>query len=454
MIEIEGYEPSVSMVGAGDLIEPPIALSANSSTKRARNSVNTDSYLANEFCRFYKIQPLIEKGQSLIYFSEPIRQSLKLEPTSKCTSCLFIYLYHSVHLRADFYFIKDHLPSCFNNLHYNENLFFKSIKNQSRKLSALKEIEESFRHYWSKLRCEAVSGSLDLGGKESMGRWCGRSKEASEIIQSNDVQICSKSILNSTKPQEQKKPILNQQSSKKRTHIPKVHSHHSFKWALFVGLMCSSILVFSVFLLVKYSNWPCFNANNKFRRLDNSAAVSFNNGGDVEAYDGYEYDEDFELSKKEAESDQSVEAHENLEMEEKGAVGRIKNLFSKEKIKNGLLSLQNKNGSIKYPYYSYNSTESTLVQTGVRNEFECKKTDVEKQMSSDDEARAHSVVTYDINKQKARPNLLMKINAQFFVNEASNETIKEKVLRLSRNPFEVMEEAESLKKNEDRESVA
>jgi len=66
-----------------------------------------------------------------------------------------------VHRREDFYFVKDHLPSCFINLHYNENLYFTSFKGSGRK-QAIFDIEETFKNYWLALNCPLISGLREI----------------------------------------------------------------------------------------------------------------------------------------------------------------------------------------------------------------------------------------------------------------------------------------------------
>jgi hypothetical protein len=56
-------------------------------------------------------------------------------------------LYRTIHRREDFYFAKDHLPSCFLNLHYKENLFFSSLTDPGQRSAAVHEIERDFIRY-------------------------------------------------------------------------------------------------------------------------------------------------------------------------------------------------------------------------------------------------------------------------------------------------------------------
>lgn len=70
----------------------------------------------------------------------------------------FKYLYRTIHRREDFYYVKDHLPSCFLNLHYKDNLYFSSYKNANKRREAGRQIERDFKKYWSILNCPTVTG--------------------------------------------------------------------------------------------------------------------------------------------------------------------------------------------------------------------------------------------------------------------------------------------------------
>lgn len=67
-------------------------------------------------------------------------------------------MYRTIHRREDFYYVKDHLPSCFLNLHYKDNLYFSSYKDANKRSEAGRQIERDFRKYWSILNCPTVTG--------------------------------------------------------------------------------------------------------------------------------------------------------------------------------------------------------------------------------------------------------------------------------------------------------
>lgn len=147
LVEIDGYVPIMS-----DLSD---------SKSFAQSEVNLRQL---EFCRFFKLRPLIAQfkfklansvynSNNLVYFSEPIK--FKNE-TNKCTSCLFMYLYRTLHRRHDFYYLKDYLPHCFINLHYGNNLYL------IYKRDSIKTIENTFTKYWSQLNCEKITGFNQL----------------------------------------------------------------------------------------------------------------------------------------------------------------------------------------------------------------------------------------------------------------------------------------------------
>ena len=464
VIEIDAYQPSLSIIGQDNSLDFSKSLYNYTSNQKSRANVKTSSYLTNEFCRFYKMKSLTN---SLVYFSEPIRQSSKIDGMLKCTSCLFIYLYHHVHLRPDFYFIKDHLPKCFNNLHYSENLRFKSIKNSNKKIEATKIINDSFTFYWSKLRCEAISGTLDLSESEIAQRWCEKAGETTQVVMGRSNQlieqqngICKNNILPSANSTQSNRKSVYQQKSRNGQH-----KSHNFNLMLFLSIMILSLMLFSVFLLLKYSKSNRFwFLKTKLSKLsENLTTVSYKNveskDFDAENNDGYEYDDDFEINKKEVEFEHRS-SHEKYEdknvarssIKEK-TIDRIRTLFNKQITKNGLVNVQRnrKSNSRKYSHYSYNSTESTLMPTLIKNEFEVtnhvKEDNKTSKNSSDEDSKVQSVVTYDKTKRKIKQNLIkdgtefLTLNNEYPRNSSNKyeATNNKNVIRLSTNPFEISE---------------
>lgn len=78
-----------------------------------------------------------------------------------CTSCLFIYLYRTIQRRVDFFFVKDHLPKCFINLHFKDEQSIDLLNSSGDKIKRdkyIKTIEESFKIYWRLLECSKLTG--------------------------------------------------------------------------------------------------------------------------------------------------------------------------------------------------------------------------------------------------------------------------------------------------------
>ena len=139
-------------------------------------------------------------------------------------------------------------------------------------------------------------------------------------------------------------------------------------------------------------------------------------------------------------------------------------------LKSGLLNVTNTNhphfsAKSSFPHYTYNSTDSTLVQTRVKNEFQLGK----KGELVDDETlemdsvaneggnKSISVVTYDIGKKKSRQNVVKSTyNLLLGDNEAAIDE-SNKVMRLATNPLDALDTDVAkmeLQKKGDHESIA
>lgn len=78
-----------------------------------------------------------------------------------CTSCLFIYLYRTIQRRVDFFYVKDHLPKCFINLHFKDESSLELLNtsaDKQKRAKYIKSVEESFRVYWRLLGCADLTG--------------------------------------------------------------------------------------------------------------------------------------------------------------------------------------------------------------------------------------------------------------------------------------------------------
>lgn len=525
LIEIDGYEPIMS------------------STQDTKSFTQSEIITRQqEFCRYFKLRPLIAplkyklpnavfSANNFVYFSEPIKMFAKqanIPQANQCTSCLFIYLYRTIHRRHDFYFIKDHLPQCFINLHFGTNLYLVYKK------ESIKTIEQSFIKYWAQLNCEKITGlsylfqydvyansnqnsdatelqldpkQTDLMGDETftdferISKHCRKMQDSTgSIFSRHDVEIksvlrlnqdkwhdssariCSKNVLDSTlnssrlSVQISLKKFSNQQSQK-----------GGFSWSLFFAmfLLCSSVTVMLALTFLQYKKnrsslgsnvSSCMfhvrsslqshglNNNNKFEQLKNednsdnqrlkkTTIVSYNklvkndhkltNQNDDDEDDdenreeihfdelnNYEYDDDFGLSA----ANDSIQNNENIQFKETTAFAtdmtnstdlsldnlavkfkQLKNnLFNKNVLKSSLLPVSTSTA----PIYSYNSTDSTLVQ---------QTSDELKDATSDN---CDVQVVYDVNKMKSKQNLVKKDLSSL------SEDENNKTLRLSTNPLE------------------
>jgi hypothetical protein len=178
IIELDGAEPTLFMIKADGSI---VKFERKDSTKAKPpiefiHRFKSDSSLKEEFCRFYSLKqfmseiefdstshkPINEKTykltNNLIYFSQLNKNSMQLDQQMQCTSCLLIYLYRTIHRRADFYFVKDNLPACFINLHFKDSLYFESTSDNKKRDQMISKIEGSFKFYWKELQCSAMSG--------------------------------------------------------------------------------------------------------------------------------------------------------------------------------------------------------------------------------------------------------------------------------------------------------
>lgn len=174
IIEIDGYQPAMSLINSDGTIDLTTSDFTSSNITKLKNKLNvkTDNYLIKEFCQFYKIRSfmtamvtlkpnknVMQLKNNLIYFSQPVEYSDEdSNKTPQCTSCLYMYLYRTVHRRSDFYFVKDHLPKCFVNLHYGKYMHFQSIRDPVERDRLITKIEDTYKNYWKLLRCKVITG--------------------------------------------------------------------------------------------------------------------------------------------------------------------------------------------------------------------------------------------------------------------------------------------------------
>ena len=172
IIELDGYEPTLYVIKQDGSLIKTTKKEAKQDKKATSSLVTSDAYISEEFCRFYKLKQFmseIEYGpkqvkktykltSNLAYFSQLNKNTMEIDSQMKCTSCLLIYLYRTIQRRTDFYFVKDNLPACFINLHFNGNIYFQSTVDAAKKRELVTNIENSFKHYWKELRCSETTG--------------------------------------------------------------------------------------------------------------------------------------------------------------------------------------------------------------------------------------------------------------------------------------------------------
>lgn len=394
-----------------------------------------------------------------------------------------------MHRREDFFFVKDHLPSCFLNLHYKDNLYFSAYHDTKKRLAAIQTIESTFKEYWSLLNCAAVTGlneiftyhnndiiSGNYNGDETysdlerISQNCNRKcpselevKRIKNLDQGNfhkfSQRICPK---NSDMKQDVQITLKNSRGK----HSSRT-SEHSFNWTLL--LMACVILSLAVGLFIwrknRYSSEPFivqlhsikrgFNnigAKNTFKKLDPTTSENNKLENDMNDFiddvdlNEYEYDDDFDFSKVETTSFQKcdlsdIECSDTIQTfspKKNSLQTRIEKIFTKTSLKTNLLNVTSPNKFskktriFKYPHCSYNTTDTTLVATKIPNEFKLELNEVAR--TSD--AKKRSCVTYDIERKECRQSL---------VSLGANKTLSEgygyeqndgPLLRVEENPLD------------------
>jgi len=577
LIEIDTYEPIMSNEQQDNKILTQVEINMRQ----------------QEFCRYFKLRPLIAplkyklpnaafNANSFIYFSVPIKLTGKQMSSDEsknktkqyCTSCLFIYLYRTLHRRHDFYFIKDYLPSCFISLHYGNNLYLVHKRN------SVKIIEQTFSKYWTQLNCEKITGlsglfqydvyasnqssdesildpkqSEFIGDEtfadfERMSKHCRKTQESSASLFSRHDEeiksierlsqekwhdlvpkICSKNVLDAT--------MNNSRSSiriaQKKYSLTELQKKSRFSWSIFffVFLLVCSVTVMFGLMYLKYkkndgnNNIRLLPSNvshyitqvrsslkmhrlNNFEQLNNEettetktnkkiTSVTYNklikndhkltNDSDDEEdenreeihfdeLNAYEYDDEFGLATTANSSNNNNEQFKSITAFATDSAyvtttlsntnstnskvlnnlaDRFKkmknNLFNNNALKTSLLSFNNNNNNSAslIPNYTYNSTDASLIQTNIKNEFKSIKETEEEDEDEIKKDKPNVEIVYDIAKQKSKQNIVKTSN----INENLNK--EHDILRLSTNPLETyLEKIEmnDIKKQELNESDA
>lgn len=231
-----------------------------------------------------------------------------------CTSCLFIYLYRTIHRRVDFFYVKDHLPKCFINLHFKDESSLELLNTSTDKLKRakyIKSVEESFRVYWKLLGCADLTGLSSIlqhsdvnesdetrADYEAIDSKCRLSASArnmlvDEMSQVNwidveswhdaAVKICARNVMQTTRANQavgslggggikrmNKRPTASRDNNRPST--AKISFNITF---LVVALFSFFTVIFIYFKYYKLKK-PCIRINlrnNTFRRLENPSQI-------------------------------------------------------------------------------------------------------------------------------------------------------------------------------------
>lgn len=224
------------------------------------------------------------------------------ETPKMCTSCLFIFLYRTIHRRVDFSYVKNHLPKCFINIHFKDEqsmeLLLSKGGDQAKRDKYIKSIEESFRIYWKHLDCYRMTGissvlnyDSDLNQSDEtrldydlIEKKCkdSKSKNADEIAQVNlleseswqesALKICARNLAD-TKLNRTKVIKKNEINSSK---IQSAQAKLSFKITFLVVALLSFFIVIFIYFKYHRPKKPCIKINlrkNNFQRLENSNQI-------------------------------------------------------------------------------------------------------------------------------------------------------------------------------------
>ncbi|CAF0897069.1 unnamed protein product [Brachionus calyciflorus] len=497
LIEIDGYKPIVTLIKSDKTeIIYPENTKIDKNFKRKLLVQRSDSMLTHEFCRFYKLRPFMVNfntiKSNLVYFSQTSLSDYvsdsSLSSTKTCTSCLLIYLYRTIHRRIDFLYVKDHLPSCFINLHFSDESKFELLnsKNSNLKAGYIKRVEDSFQNYWKLLNCKELTGlSLILNydpdttpsdeskeNYELISHKCNESDRVEinkeiDIIQKIDSNLWSEisnriylknkidSKLNGTRVQVETSLFKKKTNSKK-------NSLSTTSW-FFICIILFSCLGLAFFIVSKNRpKKPClrltlYRGKQNFQRLEytrNAHNSSLNNVDNDEEFtaenndelNGFEYDDEFELNENadnlDADSSENVDIKiidasnstplANFKTKSLNQIKRLKDniLNNKDMLRTGLLNVTNlshthfKKSGRNSKYPSYSYKSTDSTMVQNSNDYELKE----------DEFKLNSVVTYDVKNQKSIPIVDRSVNLGGDIVEEPPQ-----VMRLSTNPLDNLE---------------
>jgi len=336
LIELDGYKP---------LFDVFSDVNAVSNTQKSKSSQVENRKRLEEFCKFHKLKSFMhsvkanqaKQTDNMIYFAEAQRLvDADTEQTAdssqvECSSCLFIYLYADLHKRVDFMHLKEHLPKCFLNLHFKNNVNLHSLSNENERQKALAEIESSFNTYWTRMNCPLVSGGLqtpwtnELNELNSQGFIEANCQTTSDFYQKLKLMrqmntkrfsslVCSKPTSSNGTVVDRNKLILDRLREHEKAddeQVQRVQSANAngalVHSTMFTVLIMIVSIGFIVFLVLKYRRpeQPCvrlsfspkslctrFNTVAKFNKIAKDDVDQHNSFDDLNAY---EYDDEFEM---------------------------------------------------------------------------------------------------------------------------------------------------------------
>ncbi|RNA37327.1 hypothetical protein BpHYR1_012426 [Brachionus plicatilis] len=500
LIEIDGYKPLIHLIKSNHTFETIFPEYVRKDKNFKMSTERSDLAITQEFCRFYKLRPYMVSLSSihsnLVYFSHTsISDRFPLSHSESCTSCLLMYLYRTVHRRVDFYFVKDHLPKCFVNLHFgNESrMELLSSRDEQSKNGYVTTIEEGFRNYWKMLDCKYLTGlglilnydKVSTPGDESKENYelisnkCARSDQTNvreiELIQKLDSKAWSEIsnriyLRNTMDTKSNRSQKIEITSYKKKTKAKKSNSGFTISsWLILFLVLGSCIGLAILYMSYNKPKKPClrlrFYRGNNFQRLEYNRNAKNSSMTNMECEDeaeenndelnGFEYDDEFELNENQLEDNLDCDSNENVDIKvidasNSSALGNFKtrsldqikrlknNLLNKDKLKTGLLNVTNLNHShFKKPsrnskFPSYTYKSTDSTLINNQSGFE----------AIDEDFKVNSVVTYDVKNQKSTPVIGKSLNL------SDNQLVEEPVMRLSTNPLDNVEILDNKIKNQ------
>lgn len=224
-----------------------------------------------------------------------------------CTSCLFIYLYRTIHRRVDFFYVKEHLPKCFINLHFKDEKsleLLNSSADKAKRTKYINSVEESFRIYWRLLGCAQLTGldkilhyAADSNESDETradyveveNRCRGRAASGDEINQvvwieadnwhESALRVCAKNLADVRSTLYRvASPAGSKRSGSKHPGGQEARAKISFNITFLVVALFSFFIVIFIYFKYYKPKKPCIKINlnnNSFRRLENPSQIRY-----------------------------------------------------------------------------------------------------------------------------------------------------------------------------------